>query len=1031
MSCLIRLFLLGLLACLSATHAAATTQLASGYAVRLWQTDDGLPQNHVTSAVQTQDGYLWFGTHGGLTRFDGKRFKVFTTSNTPEIRDRRIACLFEDAHGVLWIGQESGAITRLQNGRFEVHAEAPGKNSGRIIGIGSDEQGRMWAMRMNGELLPLDGSPPIPSLLGESHPGFMIWARTPGGTIWVSENGKCTVLENGTLVSPGFEPGRWDQNVVALAGTADGGMWIARDGLLRKWKDKRWVEERDRFPWSSPRSCSIELRDGTLAVGTTRDGLYLIFPDKRPPIHITKDNGLPQDWVRFLYEDREGNLWAGIGNAGLVSLSSSPFSVLNAPDKWKGCTILSVAPGKDNSLWVGTDGAGVYHYAQGEWSHYGADEGLGNDYVWSVTETKDGSVWAGNYWWGGPYRLTNGKFVRPSNVEESWSPAVALLPEPETGDLLVGNRDGVLRLSDKAASQWLIRSPLGTSDDVTAIAMDRSGALWCGFSAGGLARLQEGRTTLFGRDDGLGTQAVQCLFADDDNSLWIGTADAGLTRLKDGRFSRVTRAEGLASNGVCYMLDDGAGSLWLSTHHGIQRIIKDSLRQFVEGRTGTFSSTVFDRDDGLPVIEFTGGRQGAGCRTPDGKLWFASSRGLLAIDPARIKVHPHPPPVVFDNVAVDGVVLSLDGQPISDPLRPDHERLEFNYGGLSYVAPNNVLFKYRLEGIDKTWVDAGNRRTAFYSRLPAGNYRFRVIACNSDGIWNTQGAVLQFTVAPFFWQTWWFVGACGIAGLSSVAMLARFITRRRMQQRLHQLERKHELERERARIARDIHDDVGASLAQIAMLCQSSHGETTEPARTAQLLSRIYSTARDMTRSLDEIVWAVDPRHDTLDSLISYLGEYSQDYLAAAGLRCRLDPPVTLPPWHITAATRHNLFLAIKEALNNIVRHAKASEVHISLTLREGSFVLTLQDNGQGLQPKEADGRETGRILSGNGLSNMERRLASIGGRCEISSQPGLGTRLSFYVALALHQPPAPVSHGAGPATDISNSAQTTRNNTL
>lgn len=990
----------GLLAALLVPTATATTHLASGYAIRLWETDDGLPQNHVTSAVQTRDGYLWFGTSGGLARFDGERFKVFTSSNTPQLRDRRITCLFEDAQGTLWIGHESGAVTRLHDGQFHVHSPAPGEANDRIFGLGSDEQGRMWAMRENGAIDALDGCTRIRSLIAPDLPSSMGWTIGRDGGIWVVENGTAAQLTGDQLAPLALPPPRSTNYVQSVAPSAAGGIWLHCDGRIRRWEHDAWVEDRGEGP-ATGAHLLLELRDGTLAVGTLREGLHLRFPGDRPPVHFDRANGLPQDWVRFLYEDREGNVWAGLGNAGLVSIHSTPFSVLDAPDKWNGCTVLSVAPGGDNSLWIGTEGAGVYHHANGTWTHYGAAEGLGNPYVWSVTETPDGSVWAGNYWWGGPYRLENGIFVRPPNVDERWSPAVALLPVPEDNALLVGNRDGLLRLEGDKPARWLIRSPLGASDDVTAITYDRNGALWCGFSAGGLARWADGEVTHFGRNDGLGTSAAQCLFADDDGSLWIGTADAGLVRLKEGRFTTVTRARGLASDGVGYILDDETGSLWLSTHHGIQRVSKRDLNLCADGHVQELSSRIYDRDDGLPVIEFAGGRQAAGCRTADGRLWFASSRGVLAVDPGRIEVHDMPPPVVFDSVVVDDETVSVDGRALTRRLSPDHERLEFHYSGLSYVAPRNVLFKYQLEGIDKTWVDAGGRRTAFYSRLPAGEYRFRVIACNSDGIWNTRGTSLRFAVAPFFWQTWWFVGASSLVGISGVAALVRFITRRRMQQRLELLERKHAIERERARIARDIHDDVGASLARIAMLSQPARGDLIESQRTASMLARIYSTASEVTRSLDEIVWAVDPRHDTLDSLVSYIGEFAKDYLAAANVRCRLDPPVQLPPWRITADTRHNLFLAFKEALSNVLRHAAATEVRISLTLGADSFVLTIQDNGRGIGGEQPAAREPGRIASGHGLSNMERRLAGIGGRCEITSRADEGTRVSFFVGVS------------------------------
>jgi signal transduction histidine kinase len=338
---------------------------------------------------------------------------------------------------------------------------------------------------------------------------------------------------------------------------------------------------------------------------------------------------------------------------------------------------------------------------------------------------------------------------------------------------------------------------------------------------------------------------------------------------------------------------------------------------------------------------------------------------------------------------------------MSARLPPNHQRLEFRFSGLSFVAPSKVRFKYRLDGIDKNWVDAGPKRAAYYSRLPAGSYRFRVIACNNDGVWNTRGATFAFTVAPFFWETWWFLCSSAVLVLFGVAMFARHLTRRRLQRRLDQLERQHALERERARIAQDIHDDIGTALTRIAMFSQPDPQELAEPRQVAAILVRISATTREMTRALDEIVWAIDPRHDTLDSLVGYMGAFAQEYLNAANLRCRLDLPVEVPAWRLTAEIRHNLFLAFKEALNNAVRHATATEVHISLQLRLDGLVLVVRDDGRGFVRDQHQSTPIGRIAGGHGLPNLERRLARIGGHCEISSTPGIGTTVSFIVQVS------------------------------
>jgi signal transduction histidine kinase/ligand-binding sensor domain-containing protein len=1002
---------LALIFVLLATGGLASTSLTSGYTVRVWQTDDGLPQNLISSAVQTRDGYLWFGTYRGLVRFDGERFQIFEPANTPAMPDRRVTRLLEDAQGTLWIGHDSGLVTRYRDGNFEPLPLPAGNLGDRIIGLGPDEHGRLWAMRENGIVDSLDGSTRIPSLLGAERPSVMSFSANAQGNLWLSENGYAARLVDGSLVTALLPPPRSTNYVLCVAASRDGGVWIICDGRIRKWKDDQWVEDRGEFPWSVGGAvCALELRDGTLAIGTIESGLHLVFRDGRRPVHLDRSNGLPQNWVRFLFEDREGNLWTGAGHAGLVSIHATAFSVMNSPEEMQGASLLSVAAAPDGSLWVGTDGAGLYHYSAGGQKRYGTENGLGNSYVPSVAVSADGDVWVSDFWWGGPYRFDGTHFRRPAGIEENSNPAHALLPLGG-GEWLIGNRDGLRRWKN-GVSTWLIKSPRSSAPEVCAIARDGDGAIWCGFALGGVARIADGRATLFRRAEGLASEAVYSLCVDEDDTLWVGTADRGLSRFKNGRFSNIGRVEGLVDDAICAILDDGLGYLWLSTHHGLQRIAKRDLNRCADGASATFPSHVYDRSDGLPITEFTSGYQSVACKSADGRLWFTSSKGLVSVEPARIESNPIPPAVVIDSVSRDGKAAQLTDGVVPDQLAPDHERLEFRFSGLSFVAPGKVLFKYRLDGIDGDWVDAGSKRSAFYSRLPAGTYRFRVIACNNDGVWNLDGASIAFTVAPFFWQTWWFISAVLLVAAGAIAWFARFVTRRRMQRKIEHMKRQHEIERERARIAQDIHDDVGASLSRIAMLSQPARSDLAEPERTAALLSRIYATAREITRSLDEIVWAVDPRHDTLDSLVDYMGKFAQNFLAPAGLRCRLDLPVDVPAWPLSAEVRHNLFLAFKEALNNAVKHAAATEVRISFRLHPDSFVLELKDNGRGFAPAPAPASvPSDRIASGHGLPNMQARLTRIGGRCEISAEAGAGTRVLFVV------------HNARPADALSTPA--------
>jgi signal transduction histidine kinase len=336
-------------------------------------------------------------------------------------------------------------------------------------------------------------------------------------------------------------------------------------------------------------------------------------------------------------------------------------------------------------------------------------------------------------------------------------------------------------------------------------------------------------------------------------------------------------------------------------------------------------------------------------------------------------------------------------------IPPGKQKFELRYTGLSFTSPDKVQFRYRLKGLEDQWIDAGTKRIAEYSYLRPGQYGFQVIACNNDGFWNEQGAILTFTVLPFFWQTWWFQTSCGTSVAAAFAGVVFWGGRRRVRRKLEQSERQRAVERERARIARDIHDDLGASLTRITMLSQSVRAELDSGTPATADADQIYSTARELTRAMDEIVWAVNPQHDTLDSLVTYLGRFAQQFLSSAGVRCRLDVPVYLPSWALTSEIRHNVFLAFKEALNNVLKHAAATEVRISLQLEPNGFILLLADNGRGFAlnsqiPPTQFADPTARLSAGNGLVNMKKRLEEIGGRCECDSAAGEGTRIKFVV---------------------------------
>ncbi len=1008
--------------------SGATNSSLPDYSIAVWQTEQGLPQDSVTSIVQTREGYLWLGTYNGLVRFDGVQFKVFDTSTTPEFRDNRITSLYEDVYGILWIGHETGSLTRMQAGKFQAVNLGTNWSGGAIIATKPDADGVLWVLGKEGALLSLEGaklfatnsgpreSTPSPAgvpnealiniVTLSTNPYVVVpsLAKDRNGELWVVRGSLLGSLRNGQLVPwvPSVQPDTSD--VQMACASRDGGLWLMGFGRIKKLVGQGTVVDRGPTPWGQDFvTALLETRAGILAVGTLQNGLYLLSPDGSS-LHFSRQNGLSHDWVLDLCEDREGNLWVGTGGGGLDALRKRKVEMVKAPDDWRGRAILSVTPAAEGGVWVGTEGAGLYRVDNGEVKPFVETNGLLNFFIWSVLEDRRGELWVGTFG-GGMYVRQDGKLQFPKGLEDPAAVVFALYQDRQ-GIMWVGTQSGLARY-DAGQCTWFTRKDGLVLPNVRVITEDANGSLWFGMSGGGLGRLKDGKLAQFGRSAGLPSDFVWSLLAEPDGTLWVGTLGGGLCRLRDGRFATISTREGLPNNVICHIADDGRGNFWISSYGGIFRVAKDELNRCADGQLKTVNCLVYGKAEGLSTVECSGGLQASGCQTPDGQLWFPTIKGLAVIRPTGLKSNPIPPPVLIEEVLVDDRPMPLpDPGPSSSPLQipPGKHRFEFHYTGLSLVAPEKVRFQYRLDGLESDWVNVGTRRVAYYSYMKPGNYTFRVMACNNDGVWSDNGPALAFTVRPWLWQTWWFAGAAVLAGAGAVGGTARYITHRRLHQKMERLERQRALENERARIAKDIHDDLGSNLARIMMLSQSNRAEEEDAQQVVARLNKVYLTTRELTRTMDEIVWAVSPHHDTLDSLVNYLGKFAQDFLNVAGIRCRLVVPIQLPAWPLTAEVRHSLFLAFKEALHNVVKHASATEVRVSLTLAESGFSATIEDNGIGFDPagtnSRAIGRDSLRIASGNGLANMRKRLESIGGQCQVDSAPGKGTRITFIVEL-------------------------------
>lgn len=886
----------------------------------------------------------------------------------------------QDRSGVLWYYTREGALGQLAGTNFVVFGQLPELEGRTVKWLGTDSEGHIWVGTDR-------------ALAVWAHDRFVDHTPTNGESPLAVDYFFCT---------------------------RDGGAWVLSNGRLRKCIGRAWVTEA--HCWGSNWAEYIaavrayEDRRGGVWFCHYGQGIFHVRPDGVLR-HITSADGLPGNRVSCWLEDREGNFWVGIDRGGLVRFRERQFRVIGAAQGLAGYAVMTVCEDTDGTMWVGTAGAGLLAIGREGLFRFEPPAGAAKGFIFSAFPGNTGQLWVS----AGREDLAifrNGQFVAPHvNVH-----GVKAIFVDRSGRLWLGKNNGLACVSDGALREFGPGEGLSRSA-IRAIAQDKDGCVWVGGDDGTLYELEgmgPGRFIQHRPADALPGEAIWALLADGEDRVWLGTFRGGLLRFERGGFTRYTTADGLASDVICQILDDGAGNLWLGSDRGIFRVPKAALEKFKPGTGATIPCAVFGVDDGLPTVECTGGYQPSCWRSRDGTLWFATMKGAVSVRPDDVLFNSVPPTVVLEEVFVDGQPVGnarfgagaaqgnkagpggLDhalAERNALSIRSGKHRIEFHYTAPSFVSPHRVRFRYKLDGFDQHWVEAGNRRVAEYSNLQPGQYTFRVVACNNSGLWNEAGASVLLKVLPRFWETWWFRILTGLVFAGGFASAARIAALRRVKRRVAILERDRAVARERARIAADMHDELGSGLTQIML--ESALAQRASAGEVPVHLAKIAERARDLIRQMDEIVWAINPQNDTLESLATYLSKYAQEYLSGAGIRCRFDFPDALPSQTLSAEVRHNLFLAVKEALHNVVKHASASEVKLKMALQPHQMTIVIADNGRGFDTTSpgSDGAQ-GRICSGQGIRNMQKRLESIGGACVIGSQPGQGATVEMIVPI-------------------------------
>jgi signal transduction histidine kinase/ligand-binding sensor domain-containing protein len=972
---------------------AAAAPANPGWALCTWKSDDGLPNNHVTGLAQTPDGYLWVATFSRPARFDGVQFEDFLLRDFGLESNQKITALQLGRDG-LWMGTSHGQIAFLDSKTARVFTNnLPDKVTQTLT---EDGEGFLWATYQSGVVVSRIEGGAVASfttqdgLPGPEGPGRFACslARDDKGRVWFAKSGHVGIIRKGR-----FEKLLQLPPVTArLAGARGGGVWICSDGRLLKFSEGKALQESGRFAPSgacAEPSVLFEDRRGGIWIGTSGDGLFH-YDGSHFEAVPTSDEA-----ITCLTEDREGNIWVGTESGGLDRLRPRVIEMESEGTGLPFGTVQSLCEATNGTIWATTQNGLLLRERNGAWETLSTNANWPGGRATCVAADKTGAIWIGTkehelHCW------RDGQFTTLSRADGIAGREIHALLSAKNGDVWIGDEtpDVVQRLRDGRLDTYQMPPNVRI---IRAMAEDAAGNIWIGTSGGKLVRIANGVVSDETGDTTGAALSIRCLYAAMTGALWIGYADEGIGCLKDGHFAHLDSEQDFPEKNMSQIVADDEGWLWFGGDRGIFKARQSELDALAAGRGARANYVRYGQSEGLFSLEANCGDSPGAIRGTDGRLWIPMRRALAIADPNHLRDDSQPPLLIKRVTVDDQTVASYGGMAAARSeidlretqaglrLPPGHHRLRFEFTALSFGAPENVRFRYKLEGFDDNWVDGGTERAVSYSRLAAGDYLFRVTCCNGSGVWNEKEAKFAFAVAPFIWQAWWFRFTTLAALVTVIAALVRYISFRRLRLKLQRLEQQAALDKERSRIARDIHDDLGGRLTEVELMIELA--QRTPPEKLNGQMRRISATVQQVGESLDEIVWAVNPRHDTLPRLMDYLGQYAIQFLQTAGIHHRVDFPEEFPQRTVPPETRHNLFLAVKEALNNVARHAQATEARLRVSLAGDFLKIAIEDNGRGFDGAPKDS-------CADGLENMRRRMGEIGGDFQIESTPGAGTRI-------------------------------------
>lgn len=962
-----------------AVNYYAQNKLPFYFTIKNFTQDEGLPQNSVNDIDQTKDGYIWVATNGGLARFNGISFKVFNKFNSPGLVSDRILSLFTDNKGRLWISTNEG-LSYYYKGLFKEFTEKDGLKIISSLEVKQDKNGTIWVLTFPEFYQYKDGKFFKQEILYDEKLSLKAMAR--GADFFVPfRNNIYAVIDNKVVLCQkiGEYP---DIQILDVVENPKGSIWIAttsnrliniQNEITKEYKLEKGIEVNyldDLFIDSEKR---LWIANSYGAAIFSNNKFY----------KISENEGIPKSQLHQIFQDIEGSYWIGTETEGLIKISRSIISNYSKSAGLDNNQILSLNYSKNGNLLIGTNGGGIYELQDEKINYSSLNNFFKQKYVWSIFEDSQNRIWSNVKELF--YVKDNKKFyIRDSNQYDLHT--ISAFYESKDGAVWIGYQFGLLKYFNDSLINY--SSAIGLPNiDIRCIMEDSNGNIWVG-TVNGIFEIRNEKLISYPSIHGLRNYRFRAIYQDKDNIMWFGTYGGGLLRLKDDKFFIFSTDNGLEDNVISHIIEDDDGYFWMGSNRGIQRISRQELNDFADGKSKSYFVYNVDKSDGMISSETNGGFQPSAVKDDNGNIYFPTINGIVVVHTNEKNKNKIIPPVHLGELFVNGFEREFNDLRINY----DSSNVEVYFDILSYVQPQKNKAKYIMEGYDNGWNDAGELNYARYTSLPPGEYIFKVIGSNSDNVWNEQAASISITVLPPFWMTWWFrsIMAAIFLSILPIYFYRRFSALKRKQQLQHEFSEKliYSQEQERMRIAQELHDSLGQDLLLIKNRAALGIKNIDDENKTKKQLEYISDSAASAINRVRQISHNLRPpeldRLGLTETLRSIISEIESAEII------KINSELNNIDGSIPNDKEINLVRILQEAVSNILKHSGASEINITLKKTKTIILLMIKDNGKGFNLEN--------YSNGLGIMSIKERADILGGTAEIDSKQGEGTILQVEI---------------------------------